>query len=228
MSVTSCMKVTWSLSLSFPSDLAFKSGFPRTFKPLIKTYKDVPLGSAGAAFTVPFGVVTVVTCPLICGVVGVVDGIGTGVCLTVEGDGGKGLGVTEYDCGTPFGLLIVEGGSPLGSVVGATATVRGGKDGTAREAAGEATVSIKLTEFSVALRTAASSFFFLASSCCVWVIIHFLGTVIFTGSWYHSRSLLFIILVANLRLGAPHRRFAPAFRTHHDGDTRRGKLRGDL
>ena len=166
------MNVTWSFNLSFPSDLAFKSGFPRTFKPLISTYKDAPPCSTVAALGVVVVVGVVGVRPPICGVVGVVDGIGTGVvdgigtgvCLTVVGDEGNGVGVVEYDCGMPFGLLIVEGGGVLGSATGAVATVRGGSGGTVvvlRVAAGDETVSIKLTELSVALRKEASSFFFL-------------------------------------------------------------------
>ena len=109
------------------------------------------------------GVVVIgAVCPPICGVVCPVDGIGTGVCRTVVGDDGNGVGVVEYDCGMPFGLLIVEGGGLLGSTTGAVATVRGGSGGTTvRVAAGDETVSIKLTVFSVALRKEASSFFFL-------------------------------------------------------------------
>ena len=157
MSVTSCMKVTWSFNLSFPSDLAFKSGFPRTFKPSISTYKDEPPCSTGAVCGV---VVTVGVFPPICGVVGIVDGIGTGVFATV-GDEGSCMGGVEYACGMPFGL-IVKGGGVFGSATGAVTMVRcgGGSDGI-RVAAGDGTVSIEVATFSVALRKEASSFFFL-------------------------------------------------------------------
>jgi hypothetical protein len=89
-----------------------------------------------------------------------VDGIGTGVCFIVVGDGGGGV-VVEYGCGIcPFGFVIVEAGGAFGSV-GSGAGATRGSGGTTRVAAGEGSVSMALTAFSVALRKEASSFFFL-------------------------------------------------------------------
>jgi hypothetical protein len=92
-------------------------------------------------------------------VCGVAEGIGTGVCFTVEGDEGRGCGVVAYAFGTPFGFGIVEPGNVVGSA--GAACVRGSGGTMTRVAAGDGSVSTALTAFSVALRSEASSFFFL-------------------------------------------------------------------